>query len=89
MYMSKLPHDSTNASGNEPGRSLRSDGLYLITSMADTTWRMFVPTIGLLLVGNALDEYFRTKPWLLLVGAGLGACIAAWLVKQQLNKGKK
>jgi hypothetical protein len=87
--MSKLPHDSTNASGNEPGRSLRSDGLYLITSMADTTWRMFVPTIGLLLVGNALDEHFRTKPWLLLVGAGLGACIAALLVKQQLNKGKK
>lgn len=65
------------------------DALYLIVSMADTTWRMFVPTIGLALVGNMLDEKFHTKPWLLLVGAAIGGCIAAALIKQQLAKGKK
>jgi len=87
--MSKLPDDSKNASSNDTNRSLRSDGLYLITSMADTTWRMFVPTVGLLLVGNALDERFDTKPWLLLAGVAIGGCISALLIKRQLAKGKK
>lgn len=86
--MSELPNDSNNASGNDK-RSLRSDGLYLITSMADTTWRMFVPTVGLLLVGNMLDTQFHTKPWLLLAGVAIGGCISAWLIKKQLAKGKK
>ena len=85
--MSKLPGDGKQKSG-EDDRSLRSDGLYLMTSMADTTWRMFVPVLGLLLIGNALDEQFHTKPWLLLLGAALGGCIAAFLIKQQIAKGK-
>lgn len=63
--------------------------MYLIVSMADTTWRMFVPTIGLLLIGNTLDEAWGTKPWLLLAGVAIGGGIAALLVKQQLAKGKK
>ena len=87
--MGELPDASDKTPDRDATTPSRSDALYIIASMADTTWRMFVPTIGLLLVGNALDEHFRTKPWLLLVGAGLGACIAALLVKQQLNKGKK
>lgn len=67
----------------------QSDSMYLIVSMADTTWRMFVPTIGLLLIGNTLDEAWGTKPWLLLAGVAIGGGIAALLVKQQLAKGKK
>jgi F0F1-type ATP synthase assembly protein I len=55
--------------------------------MADTTWRMFVPTIGLLLVGRWCDAQFHTKPWLMLAGAAVGGVIAALLVKRQLNKG--
>lgn len=86
--MSELPDKGKNASSNDQP-SLRSDGLYLITSMADTTWRMFVPTIGLLLLGNALDERLNTKPWLLLSGVVIGGFIAAILVKKQLAKGKK
>lgn len=75
--MSKVPSE-----GKQP------DSLYLIASMADTTWRMFVPTIGLLLIGNALDEHWHTKPWLLLAGAVAGGIIAAYLVKLQLAKGR-
>lgn len=63
--------------------------MYLIASMADTTWRMFVPTIGLLLIGNALDGEFATKPWLMLAGAAVGGVIAAYLVKLQLRKGRR
>ncbi|MGE5298413.1 MAG: AtpZ/AtpI family protein [Acidobacteriota bacterium] len=86
--MSKLPDDSNRAS-TEKSRESQSDSLYLIMSMADTTWRMFVPTIGLLLIGNVLDNQWHTKPWLLLAGVAIGGCISALLVKQQLAKGKK
>lgn len=87
--MSRLPHDSTNASGNDDKQSLQSGSLYLIMSMGDITWRMFVPTVGLLLIGNALDDQWHTKPWLLLAGSAVGGCISVLLVKQQLVKGKK
>ncbi|HSW90409.1 MAG TPA: hypothetical protein VLF64_00250 [Candidatus Saccharimonadales bacterium] len=84
--MSKLPNDSTSA-GDGNKRSRRSDGLYLIASMADTTWRLFIPTLGLLLSGNALDDKLHTHPWLMLAGAILGGWIAAVLIKRQIAKG--
>jgi hypothetical protein len=57
--------------------------------MADTTWRLFIPTLGLLLAGNALDDKLHTHPWLMLVGAILGGWIAAVLIKRQIAKGKR
>jgi len=86
--MSKPLDDKSDVSSSEQS-PLRSGGLYLITSMADTTWRMFVPTVGLLLVGNAFDEQLHTRPWLLLVGVAVGGCISAILIKKQLAKGNK
>lgn len=86
--MSEQP-DTGDGSDAKNDTSLRSGGLYLITSMADTTWRMFVPTVGLLLIGHALDERLATKPWLLLAGVAIGGCISAVLIKRQLIKGKK
>ncbi len=56
----------------------------ILLDMADTTWRMFVPTVGLLLAGRAVDTHFGTKPWFMLVGTALGAAIAALLIKRQL-----
>ena len=85
--MSKLPGVGNSSDGRDR-RPSRSGSLYLITSMADTTWRMFVPTIGLLLVGNAFDEHFSTQPWLMLVGVSVGGVIASVLIKKQLVKGK-
>ncbi len=85
--MSKLPgeHDSTD----RDVAPSRPSALYLIATMADTTWRMFVPTIALILVGNWLDRYYGLKPWLMLLGALAGTIIAAYLIKQQLQRGKK
>lgn len=83
--MSKLPNDSTSA-GDGKKQSRRTETLYLITSMADTTWRMFVPTLGLMLIGNALDNKLHTQPWFMLVGALLGGWIAAVLIKKQIAK---
>ena len=76
--------DSSDA---EPEKSNENSSFRIIASMADTTWRMFVPTIGLLMVGRALDSSYGTKPWLMLGGAGLGGLIAALLIRRQLRSG--
>ena len=55
--------------------------------MMDTTWRVFVPTVGLLLLGNYIDDRLGSSPWLMLLGAVLGGGVAALLVKRQLAKG--
>lgn len=54
--------------------------------MADTTWRMFIPIVGLLLVGREVDTRLGTKPLLMLAGAAIGAAIAAVLIKRQLKR---
>lgn len=77
------------SSADKQSAQPRNDALYLIGAMADTTWRMFVPTIGLAVIGDALDRQNGTKPWLLLLGAAIGAAIATFLVKRQLTKGNK
>lgn len=58
----------------------------IAVEMADTTWRMFVPTIGLLLLGRALDARYGTKPWGMVAGIILGTIIATMLVKRQLTR---
>lgn len=63
--------------------------VYLLGTIADTTWRMFIPTIGLALVGDFFDRQYGTKPWLMLACAVVGAVIATFLVKRQLTKGAK
>ena len=85
-YMSKLS-DASDGSADGDHVSLPDSSPHILTTMADTTWRMFVPTIGLLLVGRWLDRQWNTHPWLMLVGATIGACIAALLIKRQLTRG--
>lgn len=59
--------------------------LAVLTDMADTTWRVFVPCLGLLLLGRYLDVRFGTFPGLMLAGTALGALIAWRLIRRQLN----
>lgn len=59
----------------------------VLLDMADTTWRMFIPTIGLLMVGRWLDARYGLKPWLMLAGVAVGALIAAFLIQRQLTRG--
>lgn len=61
----------------------------LLGTIGDTTWRMFVPTIGMTLVGVAADNTFGTKPWLTVAGIMFGTALAALLVRRQLQKVKK
>lgn len=67
----------------------RSPVLMLLGDIGDTTWRMFVPSIGLALLGWYADSQFGTKPWMLLVGIAIGAALAYVLVRNQINRIKE
>ncbi len=82
--MADTPTDTTPSPRKEPQDGVASR---VILDMADTTWRMFVPTVGLLLVGRWFDTRYGFKPWLMLVGFSLGSLIAAMLIKRQLVRG--
>lgn len=86
--MGKLPHASDGADMAEGHRD-ESSSLTLVAAMADTTWRMFVPTIGFTLLGVWLDQQWQTKPWCMALGIVIGACFAYILVKRQLNQSKR
>ncbi|MGK2896797.1 MAG: AtpZ/AtpI family protein, partial [Candidatus Saccharimonadales bacterium] len=47
---------------------------------------MFVPTIGLALIGDFFDSMLSSRPWLMLVGTALGAAVEYWLIWHQLKK---
>lgn len=58
----------------------------LLTTIGDTTWRMFVPTIGLTITGLLVDKWLHTTPWMMIVGIALGAYLAYVLVQRQIKK---
>jgi hypothetical protein len=57
----------------------------VVQTIGDTTWRMFVPTIGFTLLGVWLDSSFDTKPWLMFGGIIIGFLGAFLLVKKQID----
>jgi F0F1-type ATP synthase assembly protein I len=78
--------------GNSPDKTptqetrRRSTAVAVFGDIADTTWRLFVPIVGLLLVGRYADVRWDTKPWLMLVGALVGSVLAGLLIKNQLRR---
>jgi hypothetical protein len=60
--------------------------ILLLLTMGDTTWRMFVPIIGLMGLGLWIDQQFHTKPWIMIIGMAAGVYLAAMLVKRQFKR---
>lgn len=81
--MSKLPNEE--ASRHETPRS-KSTAVLLLSDIADTTWRMFVPTVGLAVLGFMLDRQYATTPWMFILGFGLGCLITGVLIKRLFEK---
>lgn len=79
--MSKVSNE-----GDGPARTEKSPATVLILSIADTTWRMFIPVIGMLLLGRLADDTWHTKPIGMISGIALGTIITAILIKRQLEK---
>ena len=63
----------------------------ILATIGDTTWRMFVPSIGFTLLGVWADTRIltftgesATKPWFMVAGIVIGCLGAVLLVKKQL-----
>ncbi len=80
---------SQNDSDYTPVPPEKSTVILLLGDIADTTWRMFVPTIGLTLLGLLADNQLRTTPWMMIAGMVAGVFLAGILVRRQLNKVKE
>ena len=80
QYMASAPDDKEDKRVPPD----RSTVILLLSTMADTTWRMFVPIIGLTVGGLLLDKQFHTTPWIMIVGIIVGVVLAALLVRRQM-----
>ena len=63
----------------------------ILATIGDTTWRMFVPSVGFTLLGVWADTRIltftgesATKPWFMVAGIIIGCLGAVLLVKKQL-----
>lgn len=71
-----------------PAPPEKSTAILLLGTIADTTWRMFVPTIGLTVMGVILDNSFGMKPWCTIIGIIIGVGVSGLLVWRQLRQTK-
>jgi uncharacterized membrane protein len=60
--------------------------LHIARELADVTWRLAVPVIGLCALGIIADRSWGTKPWLTLLGSVAGFVIAGKLVSLQIKR---
>ena len=77
----------TDISANDTGDS--GAMVILARTMIGTMWRMFLPTIGLTLLGLWLDYVSGTKMRWLLAGIISGAIISVILIALQIAKIKQ
>jgi F0F1-type ATP synthase assembly protein I len=47
---------------------------------------MFVPIVGLTVLGLLADKQFHSTPWIMIVGIVLGVILAYVLVRRQLKE---
>ena len=79
--------EDTDISANDTGDS--GAMMILARTMIGTMWRMFLPTIGLTLLGLWLDNVSGMKMRWLLAGIISGAIISVILVALQIAKIKQ
>lgn len=86
VYM-RAPDETPGGTPRPPKTT--STVVLLLSDIADVTWRMFIPTIGGLLVGIWLDGIWHTSPWVAATGFVLGIAVTVVLVRQQVKKVNK
>ena len=67
----------------EPAKAGVSSAPSLNNVFAEMSWRVALPFMGFVLLGNWLDERFETDPALTIVGLALGVA-SVWLIVRRL-----
>lgn len=65
--------------------SSRRAVILLLADIGQTTWRMFLPTLGGFGLGIWADHSWHTTPWLMCGGLGIGIALAAGLMVRQFR----
>lgn len=82
-----MKRDDTAASDSRgSGTETTSAGRMIWMALADTTWRVAVPTVLLSVLGIIADKKLATMPLWTLIGLVLGLIAAGTLVWSQLKK---
>lgn len=81
--MSASPNQNSDDKPTPPDKSTV---VLLLGVAGDTTWRMFIPIVGLAVAGVWADRTYGTKPFLTITGIVVGVVIAAYLVRLQFKK---
>jgi hypothetical protein len=74
---------STTDSAKVPNRGT---AILMFATIADTTWRLFVPVFVLFGIGFYFDNEQQQKPIFGLIGAITGALLGFMLVRQQYRQ---
>lgn len=79
---------SAETKGDETSPSQLSSlrQLRLGQALFETTWRIAVPVIIFSGFGIFADLHLGTKPWLTLLGAGIGFAVAGFLIARLLKE---
>lgn len=80
---------SQNDGDKSPTPPDKSTVVLLLGDIGDTTWRMFVPTIGFTILGLLADKALNTTPWIMVGGIIIGIYLAYVLVRRQMKKVKQ
>ena len=80
---------SQNDGDKKPTPPDTSTVVLLLGTIGDTTWRMFVPTVGLTVLGLLVDKQLHTTPWIMIAGIILGTIGAYLLVRRQIKEVQK
>jgi F0F1-type ATP synthase assembly protein I len=70
-------------------RTPLSAPMVLVVTALDTTWRMFLPTLGGTFGGIWIDSWLQTKPIATIICVTLGTILSFVLIIRQLNSVRK
>jgi len=81
--------DQNLASTQSHPISKKKVGVIFLGTFIDTTWRMFVPTIGMMLIGLWIDNLLNIKFVFMSVMLLAGCGLSYLLIRQQLKNLKE
>jgi len=84
-----MPAASKSADDDRATAPTRSVMLTMFGTVADTTWRMFVPTLSGVGLGIWGDKTWDTTPLFTVIGVAIGALLSFGLVYLQIRRVKK
>lgn len=81
--MTQSPRAKTQTTDRPP--TITQGAILLLLTIADATWRAFVPTIGGTILGVTLDNIFRTAPLLTTILIIAGFATSGLLITLQIR----